>query len=99
SQLLLHLHALVEAAHVLLGGARRALDESLVDAGPELDRGPVRRDDDGVAGGDPAKPRVAGRQRDLGVRALELKLLDPLDRRPGEERAVADEAQRRASAT
>ncbi len=68
--------------------ARRAAD-----AGAQLDRGPVRADADGVAGRDAPALGVVRGELDLGGRALELELGRALDRRPGEERAVALQAQ------
>ena len=65
-----------------------------VDACAELDRRAVRAERYGVSRRDPAPVGVGGRERDLALGPLELELRDPLDLRPGEERPVAQEAER-----
>src|SRR4029453_18392954 len=48
-----------------------------------------------AAGADPEPLRIGGRHLDLGIGPLELQLRHALDRRPGEERPVGNEAQLR----
>ena len=73
--------------------ARRPATSVAVDARAQLDRGAVRADVDGVAGRDRAalaRRRPRARSRPPGRWNCELG--DALDRRPGEERPVADAA-------
>ena len=78
---------------MLVGDAHDARDELAVDACPQFDGGAVRADGDEVAGRDRTAFGVVRRQLELAVGALELKLGDALDGRPGEEWAVAEQAQ------
>ena len=83
----------VQVGRVLVCHARDACDEAAVDARPELERGAVRADDDGIAGRDRPSGRVLGRELELGRRTLEGELADALDERAGEERSIAEEAE------
>ena len=79
---------------MLLVRAHRAVDELPVDARAHAHCGPVRADDDVLAVRDVAHLGVVGRELDLGVGPLELELLDALDDRAREERAIAQELER-----
>src|SRR5712691_811928 len=83
------------------GGAGRradgAGDEAAVDPGAELHGGAVRADADDVAALDAPHGRDLGGQLDDGVGPLVGELRDALDRRPGEQRPVAGEAERAAA--
>ena len=72
----------------------RAGGEAAAHLGAEGDRRSVGADRDGIASRDLAALRVVVGELDLGCGALELELGDPLDGRAGEERPVAEQAER-----
>src|SRR5262249_35574991 len=87
----------LEALDVLGGRAHDSGEQAPVDPRPQLDRGAVRAHADDVAVLDAADGRVLRGQLDDVIGTLEAKLGDALDRRPGEQRAVARHPRRPAA--
>src|SRR5438067_13195378 len=84
----------MQVACVVLGDARDAALQTLVDCRAELDRSPVRADVDRLAPLDAQTPRIFRGELDLRRGPLELELRDALDRGAREERPVAEPLQR-----
>src|SRR5207245_9688489 len=87
------LHGRLQVARVLLRDAQHSRSELAAEAGAQRDRRAVGPDGDLVAAADAASTRILFGELDLRLRPLELQLRYALDRRTGEERAVAHEAQ------
>src|SRR6186997_2361619 len=87
----LHLDPVMQALCVLGGDTDYTSPEPAVHPCPEPQARSVRLHGHLGAAVDAAGARVLVGELDLRERALELKLLDPLDRGSAEERAVADD--------
>src|ERR1044072_2237345 len=85
-----HLDVAPEGARVLGGDPDDAGAQVPANAGAGVHRRPVVGDGDELAVRDLAALGVVRRELDLGLGALELELRHALDRRPREQRLVAD---------